>query len=461
MTGLTDTSALAAVDAELGSHSRFGASGPILARNLARFRLGLSMLARRDPTATPLAERLLALDDARLQPFLLDPVVRNAFEQDVTAEVPGALGALDGAEPGPPAVRLTSPVLRPWPQRADTWLWTELTAGTEGQAAVLARLRKLYGGCFGGPDAPDPIPATDETLSALRRGADLLGELLPGCGQAVLPHIGSIGLVRRERPDEQLLSLSGGDPLPSTLLVAPERLPDPWAAAESLLHEGLHLKLFDVLRCGSLLDDPERLVPIPWRTAPWTLVRVLFAFHVYSHMTVFRSAALAAGEDVRRRYGPPPDGDEIDEPSPGSPAAAARTHVTGTERARYLADQLVRHDTALTPAGREFREWLVAAVRPVADLSPEAPVGYRRVEPAFNLPLPELGQLVVATGRQPRPRWLSARSWLLYSLCDGRPAAGIAEAYGRSTGDHSGPALDQEIAAGLRRLTETGLVEPV
>jgi hypothetical protein len=104
--------------------------------------------------------------------------------------------------------------------------------------------------------------------AALRRGAGLLCELLPYSGAGVLPHVALVGFATDEQADGQLYSLSGGDPLPAAILMAPGRLDSPWTAAEILLHEGLHLKLFDVLRSGSLVADPELPVPIPWPRRP-------------------------------------------------------------------------------------------------------------------------------------------------------------------------------------------------
>ncbi|MGY0065063.1 aKG-HExxH-type peptide beta-hydroxylase [Streptomyces sp. LZ34] len=58
------------------------------------------------------------------------------------------------------------------------------------------------------------------------------------------------------------------------MLLAPERCTSPWLAAESLLHEGAHLKLFDALRTGSLVRNTAERVPIPWRIGSWTVIRV-------------------------------------------------------------------------------------------------------------------------------------------------------------------------------------------
>jgi hypothetical protein len=152
----------------------------------------------------------------------------------------------------------------------------------------------------------------------------------------------------------------------------------------------------------------------------------------------------------------------VDAPSPRSPAARDRTHLTITDRAEYLAYQaLAAHVDGLTAAGRRFAWWLVDTITPLAPWTrrrtvapapaasrvPPLAGGYRRVEPALRCALPELGQLLVMPDRAPRVHWLNARAWQLYALCDGRDTAAIERAYRTSL---AGTAPDAEAAAQLR-----------
>lgn len=474
--------AIRRTDQVLGTDPRFGDPAAIRARTMARYRLGLTMLARRHPDAGTALADLARREDAQLIAMLLDPVLANAFEDDMARLETGTgggsslghlLAAGAGTGPGGPSAAVAGHPRPLWPERGPAWLWFDPDAASDGPVA--ARLRHLYGQTFPGGTAT-PVPATDALHEAVRRGADLLTALLPGAGGGVLPHVGLVGFARGGSDEEQLYSVSGGDPLPSAIFLAPEQLDDPWLAAELLLHEGLHLKLFDVVRSGALVADTDRQVPIPWRTGSWTLVRVVFALHVYAHLVLFRAAAVAAGADLREEYGPPPVDDTVDEPTPGSPAAARGTHLTTLERATYLAEQAgAAHADGLTPDGRRFVGWLVDAVaalaptirprgaahRPAAaprDVRPLAG-GYRRVEPAVACLLPEQGRLLVMTDEQPRARWLNGHAWLLYALCDGRDTAAIERGY-RTALPGTVPAATAaaHLRDGLADLVECGLV---
>lgn len=53
--------------------------------------------------------------------------------------------------------------------------------------------------------------------------------------------------------------------------------------------------------------------------------------------------------------------------------------------------------------------------------------------------------------------WLNARSWLIYSLCDGRDVGSVRDEYGRRAGLDSESARTQ-VDACLSELTAAGLV---
>lgn len=472
------------IDRILGTDPQFGDAGAIEARNIARYRLGLTVLARRFPEAADRFERLGKADDAALRPYIYDPVLRNAFEDDLVAlenhrQDPGKLARhlteddLDVGDGLGPCERLMSPQYRPWADRGVGWVWTE-PRPEAGRLPLAERLEELKEGTFVDMRGARRVTPEPAHLAGLSRGAELLAELLPYAGAGVFPHISLVGLARGESDDGELYSLSGGDPLPSALFVAPEHLSDPWMTAEILLHEGLHLKQFDVLRTGSLVADPGHQVEIPWRLTSWSLTRVLAALHVYSHMVLFFAAAAEAPAGLRERFGAPPTTEDVGVPTPGSRAAVEGGYDTSAERAGYLGRQALEvHGSALTPAGRRFVEWLLEAVAPLApgvrasapavavsasgELPELAVRGYRKVEPVAVCPLPEQRQLLAFAPESARFHWLNEQAWLIYALCDGSSSADLEAAYAAQVGG----AADNRLTVGIAGLVAAGLITPV
>ncbi|WP_236246714.1 MULTISPECIES: PqqD family protein [unclassified Streptomyces] len=472
----------------LVADSRFGDSRAIEARNLGRFSLGLRLLAEADAPHTQVLLGISELAPGRMLPLLGDPVLRNAFEADLaTLEhaiarpfVLGELLAQVVDEPGDlgPCARMATPLVRPWPETGPAWVWTELIQepGLPGDLAV--RLRRLYDAGVEAESFSAPVVPSAEMCRQLERGADLLTRLLPQVGPSALRHVQLVGLTRATSADGPLNSMSGGDPLPATILMSPERLSDPWKAAETLLHEGLHLKFFDILRTCSLITNVDQEVRIPWRVAPWALKRVMAALHVYVHMPLFQVAARQAGPDIRAVFGDPSEGDDVDEVTPGTEAALNGTYATPLDRAFFLAGQVADlSDSHLTPDGRRFAGWLLDALtalrggadgdrsrRPGVPPTPAPrPVFHRtlvlrRTDNTLAQPLPDYGQLLLANTDTAAFHWLNARSWLIYSLCDGRRDVGeVTSVYAQRTGVDAGTA-PAHVAAGMAELGAAGLL---
>ncbi|MFE2283705.1 HEXXH motif-containing putative peptide modification protein [Streptomyces sp. NPDC059443] len=475
----------------------FADSAAIEARNLARYRLGLSLLAARDTRHADVLHALSLEEDDRLLPVLADPVLRNAFEDDTACLENGvftasALGGYlaEGAWPlsadgTGPCESLMRSRARPWPGTGAGWVWTGLRA-TASRQPMAERLLELCLNSFEPGNRTEPFDATPEMVEALRQGADLLTSLLPQIGPSVLRHVSLIGFSDGDSADGPLQSLSGGDPLPSAILMSPGRLREPWTTAETLLHEAAHLKLFDVLRSCSLVEDGTARVPIPWRQSSWSFIRVLVALHFYAHLTVFQSAAREAAPELVARYGTPLAGEVIDEPTPGSPAAALGTHRTVLERLTYLAEQALCADHGqVTPEGRRFVHWLLDAVEhcepgvrslvrvpppATADPSdePHSPDGvFVRNEPVLVRELPALRQLLVLLPDQARFHWLDAHTWTVYALCEGASLTSLAERYRRTVHGPMGEdaarritsrCLDPLLAAGLVSRADASIV---
>ncbi|MDQ0771966.1 hypothetical protein QF026_000432 [Streptomyces aurantiacus] len=498
------TDRVAQADTMLCADRQFGDSAAIGERNLARFRLGLTMLARHDGEAADVLRRTAAASDERLRPLLYDPVLRNCFEVDLALLESGRLehssfglyardhaagpttnGPTDVPHSTGPCEALSHPHRRAWPGLGDAWVLTEPAPHDSSQEMLAGRLMELYRDALGDSRAAGPVSPTDGVRTVLREGAELLATLLPAAGAGVLGHVTMVGFTHRESEEGPLQSMSGGDPLPSTVLLAPERCASPWLAAESLLHEGAHLKLFDALRTGSVVRNATERVPIPWRIGSWTVIRVIVALHFYVHLLVFRAAADAADEAVRERFGAPPTAEDLDEPSPGTPAALSGQYRTSVERARYLAEcMLSLPEESLTENGHRFARWLLTALRLVDDDAPRPPdraAGptvqarpgqssgqlpeilpdgtLQRVTPVDATALPGLGQLVVSPAESARMHWLNARSWTVYSLCDGRDLGSVHTAYARAAGLPAGSdEVGRQVSDSVRRLVAAGLV---
>lgn len=493
-TDLGASDAVARADSLLCADRQFGDSAAVGERNYARFRLGLTMLAHRDDSCAQTLRTTAAEPEERLRPLLFDPVLRQCFEDDILRLENGTLehSALGrylaryiGERPvaDPPSVGpcegLTQPRRRAWPGLGNAWLLTELKPRDPVDEMLGDRLMELYRDALGdGPArAQAPVSPTSADQATLREGAELLASLMPATGASVLGHITMVGFTRRETQEGPLQSMSGGDPLPSSVLLSPERCTSPWLAAESLLHEGSHLKLFDALRTGSVVRNATERVPIPWRIGSWTVIRVFVALHFYVHLLVFQAAATAADEAVRKRFGPPPAAEVIDEPSPGTPAALHGSHRTSAERARYLAERvLALPEEALTENGHRFARWLLAVLRLVDEDAPTpqdragttadrpsaaAPLtgAYQRVTPVDACALPGLGQLLVGDAASARMHWLNSRSWTVYSLCDGRDLDSLRAAYADAARLTPGSAeVDRHVGDSVRQLVAAGLV---
>ena len=199
------------------------------------------------------------------------------------------------------------------------------------------------------------LPSTAEAASIelLQAGAALLEELLPSVASTALQHahviacVPSSGIFTGVQSSSQL-SLGG-------MFFLRESLGSPWWIAEHLLHESLHLKLYDLhhghpLVRSNLGPDSAHPVITPWNPPRgsganrWYVWRVLVAFHVYVHLTLLSTVAERRAPELQATYGPLCDMVE---------SRQARA------RARYLGRQLKAlcwH--TLEPAGQALADWL-------------------------------------------------------------------------------------------------------
>jgi HEXXH motif-containing protein len=129
----------------------------------------------------------------------------------------------------------------------------------------------------------------------LTEGIELTRDVVPELADDVLPHVALVALVAPDAAG-RLGSASLRD-WPGLIVLPRPR--HPCEAAEALLHEGAHQKLFDLLLTRSMLvprGGPDPLFAPPWRpeSAPrWPLDQCLAALHTYC---VLAAAAPAFAE---------------------------------------------------------------------------------------------------------------------------------------------------------------------
>jgi hypothetical protein len=427
------------VEAQLVAHPRFGDSDRILRRVAARYEFELDILAERLPGVAASQTALAATADGRWSPALRDPVVRAELERALRRLEDDRLGTPDELEDVLviAADRLVeAPDLMPIQTEEGAGLsvghtediWVVGTAEQPGP--LMRRLQQIVLGDFlTFNERTGQVRAADsDTVARLDRAAALLCALLPRLGPSVMRHVAAICMIDASADSTRFLSASGGDLGPGVVVVNPAELADPWQAAGMLLHEALHLKLFDAARCFGLIAEPEATTPIPWRQVGWDLRRVLYAFHVYAHLAVFQTAIDTRGVALAGEYG-----------TPGAYVTASRgtdeQYADAAARARYLGGQLAGPLRAqLTPEGRQMVQWLLrttapmlgidpprAADRPAATPTPERPVApYAKTPGLRTRALPELECLLAFAPTTRTLCSLNLTAWVAFELCDGR-----------------------------------------
>jgi hypothetical protein len=205
-------------------------------------------------------------------------------------------------------------------------------------------------------DSPD----FDEAQGVLTAGIKLARDVVPELVDDLLPHVALFALVAPDAAG-RLGSASLRDWPGLIVLPRPRR---PSEAAEALLHEGAHQKLFDLMLTRSMLaprTGPDPLFAPPWRpeSAPrWPLDQCLAALHTYC---VLAAAAPAFAERGIALHG-----------------HSLLPHAT--DRAELLADWWEGQWQHLGPDGRRFVTALTGRSLPVDADGLDEPV--RRPEAA-------------------------------------------------------------------------------
>jgi hypothetical protein len=318
------------------------------------------------------------------------------------------------------------------------------------------------------------LPADSAAARSIHQAGELLTAVLPRLGSGVIDHITAVGLLTGAGPEGRQLSAAGGDLVPGTIVLNPCLFESAWTTAGILLHEGLHLKAFDITRSFSLVSAPHVMVAIPWRHVRWDMRRVLFAFHVYAHVALFQAAAAYRERELGDRFGSPPENVAVSRGATG-------TYASAVQRALFLGEQLAgRLAENLTSDGRRFVGWLLESTAPLtgwrpptgSDLasrpaargvggpgesSPPIPP-YARAVGIVVRPVPELE---IAFAYNPGNRALSClnlNAWAVSELCDGQ--ADIESDYRDLVCARLSPAeASRQLRLALGQLTTHGLIE--
>lgn len=244
-----------------------------------------------------------------------------------------------------------------WPGAEYGWIWNDEYPNDVFGSAFRKILDLEYGEGL--------CTISEGELAGLRRGGELLLELLPSLGRDALSHAHLIGCFSNQGFWRGKLSSSqiraGG-----TIFLSREMLTDPWCVAEHLLHESLHQKLYD-FRHGHQLLGPDigeagapTIValwnsPEPSGANRWDTPRTFAAFHVYAQLSLLALVAEQMADGLAAEYGR---------------ARGLIDSRRALDRAHYLGEQLDGlRSTELGPAGCRLLDWL----RMVLDVVDPAP----------------------------------------------------------------------------------------
>jgi predicted O-methyltransferase YrrM len=223
------------------------------------------------------------------------------------------------------------------------WIWRDEHADD----AYGRALRQLVAARYGVP--PGSFDA--HSIETVRTGARLLEELLPSLAPSALHHAHIVACV----PSSRSFGSSSRPDLGGMFFLrhSPE---SPWWVAEHLLHESMHLKLYDLLDADILMQSDgkhvERPVITPWNPSQlsganrWHTWRVLAAFHVYAHIALLSTVAERRAPELEGTYGPL--------------SGMIESH-RALARARHLCQQLRAHARCwdeLDPVSQGLANWL-------------------------------------------------------------------------------------------------------
>ena len=362
------------VEAALAFDRPFGDARYILGQIGLHYNRRLAMLAEYLPEASALVAALAQSGEPDQFRVLGDPAVRCAIDAAVAnlklgvpldAPLEQLKAVLDQAtrnlierNPLPPLQEGARQALGLGSAAPHTSIWCDQR--TDDASTQL--FRGLFETQEGGRSA---LRTPDEnTRRTLETGARLLQELLPELSRSALHHVSLVAVV--DVPNQELWSHEKrAYPfdsfttafIPASMFIFSLAPTNPLKAAEYLLHEALHEKLYDlqhthsILRPGYQIDASPPIHPL-WNRSrsgiqdSWPVCRALAAFHVYVHLALFFQKAWSRLSDLEERYGP----------LHGTDLAIETRRAL--DRANYLGHRINENASELGLAGQRLTEWL-------------------------------------------------------------------------------------------------------
>jgi hypothetical protein len=379
------------VEAILAHSAPFCDVALIQANTMLRYQRRLALLAEHWPEAGELLAALPKANEVVRQRVMGDPVVRSAINRGIACfkfdksypEIDTLADVLRSAAHHLEANRFETPLeaganesmkLGSAPNHA--WIWCD----DHAEDAAGQGFRSLMARC-----APTLILHTPdtETYQNLLQGLELLTQLLPELAKSAMAHVQLVAVAgvseadwegwRTERKRSPLESLTIFD-VPGTIFVSPSSVNSPWKAAETLLHEALHEKWYDLRHTQFMLrreyrSDTSPLIrawwnqDLPENSNQWPVCRSLAVFHVYAQLALFFTEAARQQAEFEPRYG------SFGKVEPGLQARRS------FDRAQYLGHQLLAHRDELGTTGVQFVEWMLSLLASF-DPSPREPLAY-------------------------------------------------------------------------------------
>jgi predicted O-methyltransferase YrrM len=206
----------------------------------------------------------------------------------------------------------------------------------------------------------------DDELAMLRKGEELLRELVPLLSVSALTHAHQIGCFPdtgfwKGKVSSSQIRMGG------TIFLNRKMLRNPWCTAEHLLHESLHQKLYDFRHGHSLLDVDAPLDESPRVVSLWNAQefnranhrdthRAFAAFPVYVQRALLATLAERRAAELEERFGP---------------YCGLIESRKALDRARYLGEKLKDQCRShLGLAGMRMREWLMKILDNLDPASP-------------------------------------------------------------------------------------------
>ncbi|RKI05325.1 hypothetical protein D7Y04_10875 [Corallococcus sp. AB038B] len=302
----------------------------------------------------------------------------------------------------------------------------------------------------------------EATMGVLRGAVALLEDVLPRVTRSVLDHayvVGVTDVVNRQAWDNPNRRFSYDSfttfTIPGALFLSMGMLRNPYKAAESLLHESLHLKLHDIEHTHAILKRGYNAGRSPvirslWNrshpdaTNEWPACRSLAAMHVYLHLALYAERLAREPERIQAVHGPL----NGYEPVPQRRRALERAHYLGGMLRRDCWEEL-------GIGGQRMVDWMMGLLNELgAGALPQDGNAhlfldlYEREAKEFNVLLASLRALPEAVAEE---RGQGLRQKVSEML---RGELGVAVRIAASVGDASASASLREQA---ERITSTRL----